>query len=195
MFGKAVSKIEDARVNLDAMRNAQDAIRFKSAFQSFLSNCRAVTFALQKEGKRLALFPDWYKHKQKEMREDELLRLIHDMRTDDFHEGEHHLQFGTHVEHLSTESVGPPPEPNASLRIGPDGPYWVVYRGTPQERRIPIVEGSSHTISVGLKTPPKTHRGQQLSDVSPVTLCQLAITYMEDLVYEAREVCRGKNPY
>lgn len=190
MFQRAASKLEDARANVESLRRASNAPEFRSAFNSFLGNCRSVTYALQKEGAHVEGFPEWYATKQHEMKEDELLRFVHDSRGKDFHEGKHQLQFGTHIRHLSSEDVGPPPEPDASIVIGADGPFWIVGRGTARERRVPITRGSSHVVNVAVSNPPTRHRGQPLERLDPISLCDAAADYMAELVYEARQVCK-----
>lgn len=189
MFQRAASKLEDARANVDSMRRATSAPEFRSAFNSFLGNCRAVTYALQKEGAHVDGFAEWYAGKQEEMKDDELLRFVHESRGEDFHEGKHRLAFSTHIQHLSTDDLGPPPEPGASLAIGADGPFWIVGEGTPRERRVPITQGSQHTINVAVANPPTRHRGQPLERLDPLSLCDAAADYMADLIYEARQVC------
>ena len=186
MFHSAKSKLEDALVNLDAMRAARDAVNFKAAFNSFLSNCRSVTYALQKEGAKVHGFEAWYGPKQAEMKADELLRFIHESRTEDFHEGAHRLRFATHIRSLSSEAVGPPPHPEASLIIGAEGPFWLVHQGTSKERRIPITAGSNHVIQIAVENPPKMHRGQAIAEANPVSLCSAALDYMGELIHEAR---------
>jgi len=174
--------------NLDSMKAAKDAVQFKSGFNSFLSNCRAVTFALQKEGSHLQGFDSWYAPKQEQMRSDDLLRFIHESRTEDFHEGGHRLHFSTHIHSLSTESIGPPPHPSAVIAIGADGPFWVVHQGTVNERRIPIIQGSNHTVQVRIKNPPRMHKGVPLTTSDPVSLCEAAAQFMAELIHEARSV-------
>ena len=170
MFYRAGSKLEDAVANLESLRAARDAVQFKAVFNSFLSNCRAVTFALQKEGAHVQGFAAWYGPKQEEMKNDELLRFIHESRKEDFHEGAHRLRFSTYIQSLSSDSVGSPPHPQASLVIGAEGPFWLIHQGTPKERRIPIAHGSRHIIQVAIENPPKTHRGANLSAQDPVSL-------------------------
>lgn len=191
MFDRASSKLEDAISNLDSMKTARDAVQFKSGFNSFLSNCRAITFALQKEGARIQGFDAWYRPKQEQMKRDELLRFVHESRTEDFHEGGHRLLFSTHIHSMSTDSIGSPPHPSATLVIGAEGPFWIVHKGTPNERRIPVIQGSSHTISVSVKNPPKMHKGMLLVTLDPISLCEVAAQYMAELIHEARASFRS----
>lgn len=193
MFGGAKSKLEDAYSNLDSMREATSAPQFRAAFNSFLSNCRAVTYAMQKEGTHMGGFGEWYASKQTAMKADELLRFIHESRTEDFHEGRHRLRFSTYIEHLSSDAVGPPPRPGASLVIGTEGPFWLVDEGTPLERRIPITRGSRHVVQVGVENLPTQHRGKPIAATDPISLCEAAATYMAELVHEARTKFGGQN--
>ena len=178
MCGSENSKLEDARHNFEALHAANDAVAFRTAFNSFLGNCRAVTYALQKQGYKVASFADWYSKKQYEMKNDELLRFIHEARTEDFNEGKHHLRFSTHIQPLSRYSIGPLPQEGASLAIWAQGLFWVVNKGVPQERRIPITQGSSHIISVSIDNPPNTHLGKALDKTNPVTIAEYALEYM-----------------
>lgn len=184
-FANAKSKLEDARASLEALHAANDSPAFRSAFSGFLSSARAVTYALQKDGAELQGFPEWYGPKSEEMRQDELMRFIHEARTEDFHEGKHRLSFATHVQHLSGAQIGPPPIPGAALTIGADGAFWLIEEGTPRERRIPIRQ-ANYTVAVSIASGPKMHQGRVLERNDPLTVCSLALGYLEELVHEAR---------
>jgi hypothetical protein len=184
-FPASRDKLEDSRNALDGMEGARDGASFRAAFNSFLSAARAVTYALQKEGAHFEGFDEWYEVKRQEMRADELLRFIHDARIEDFHRGQHRLEFATDVAYLYGDAAGPPPTPNAGVVIGSDGAYWLVDEGTPRERRIPMSQGGKWTTKVGIANPPTTHRGQTLQRTDPVTLCRLVLGYLEEVVYEA----------
>ena len=84
MFERSTRKLEDTRTTLEALRTSVDAVQLRAAFASFLSNSRAVTYALQNEGAHLPGFTDWYAGKQAELRADELMRFFHEARTEDF---------------------------------------------------------------------------------------------------------------
>jgi len=164
---------------------AKDAATFRSLFNSFLSAARAITGALQKDGAKLPAFTEWYRKKQGEMKADELLRFIHEARVEDFHEGRHRLSFSTYIGYLSSEEVGPPPTPGASLVIGPDGPFWLVDEGTARERRIPV-GGGSFITRIAIANPPTTHMGKRLQRTDPLSILTAALTYFENLVHEAK---------
>ncbi len=187
VFGNANSKLEDSRNILSQLKSANDAMNFKALFNSFLSSSRAITNALQKEGKDINGFEEWYKEKQDEMRKDELLRFIHEARTIDFHEGKNVLGTSVNINHFSASVVGPKPTPDAKIGIRVDGIYWIINKGTPKERRIPINKGGKFLTKISLKNPPSQHKGKSLEKNDPITICELCVKYMEELVYEAIE--------
>ena len=187
MFERTTGKNEEAYTLLGQLKAATDAIQFRSIFNAFIAAARGITNSLQAEGKHIKGFSEWYTVKQQEMRTDELLRFIQEARIADFHEGKHRLIFpSAHIEFFSTEQTGPPPAPNASLVIGTEGPFWIVDRGTPRETRIPVGRGGKWAVQVAVDNAPSVHRGQQLTRKDPVTLCELALTYFRELVYEAK---------
>jgi len=188
MFNNASNKLEDARVLLDKLIQASDFVEFKSLFNSFLSSSRAVTYALQKQGKAIKGFSKWYSLKQEEMKNDELLKFMHNSRIEDFHKGVHKFACSTYIKHLSTNELNKPG--NASMIIGSEGAYWVVDEGTSKERKIPI-KGAEYTISVSIQSAPKKHLGRVLAKNDPITLCKLTLEYLETLVYGAKTKFSG----
>jgi hypothetical protein len=185
MFSNAKNKLEDSRVILQQLELASDAPAFRSLFNSFLSASRAITYALQKNGEHIPGFKEWYATKQSEMKDDELLRFIHEARTDDFHEGKHRLNFSTTVHHFSTSMAGEPPSPDAKMAIGGEGVFWIVNEGTSREQRIPIKQGGDFATEASIGNPPTAHLGQPLTRNDPVAICQLALDYFSGLVHEA----------
>lgn len=59
MFNYASNKIEDTRIIFDKLSQSSDFLEFKSYFNSFLSSARAITNALQKQGKTIEGFSGW----------------------------------------------------------------------------------------------------------------------------------------
>lgn len=183
MFNNALNKLEDARILFNKLTQASDFLEFKSYFNSFLSSSRAVTYALQKQGTAIKGFREWYSLKQEEMKNDELLKFMHNSRTEDFHEGVHRFACSTYIKHLSTNELDKPG--NASMIIGSEGAYWVVNEGTSKERKIPV-KGAEYTISVSMQNAPAKHLGKELTSNDPLALCKLTLEYLEALVYEAK---------
>ena len=185
MFKNALNKIEDSQIILDKLNQTTDFLEFKTLFNSFLSSSRAITYALQKDGAHIEGFDKWYSAKQDEMKKDELLRFIHNTRTEDFHEGKHALSCSTYVKQLFTDDLdGPKDVPTV---FGSEGIYRIVDEGTSKERRIPA-KGGEYTITISAKNPPTTHLGNKLQKNDPLTICSAALAYLERLVYEARTI-------
>lgn len=182
MFDRAIAKLEDSRANIETMRGATNTLQFKSAFLSFLSNSRAVTYALQRDGKSVQGFKAWYEGKQTEMRADELLRFVKDARTDDHHKGERLLRFTADYEEYRIEN----PLGDA-IRVDSDGVFRIADSGTPRERRVPTGSGRA-SVTVYLVNAPQSHRGERLTVNDPYTVASLAQAYMEELVHEARTI-------
>jgi len=184
MFRNTKAKLEDTRCILEKLKEAEDALSFRSQFNAFLNSVRAITYALQKDGKSINGFNNWYEKKQLEMKGDELLRFIHKARTDDFHEGKHHLSFKTEVEKFQA-STSEAPFPGAMIQPSAEGLFWLIDRGTPQERRIPIKQGGKYIVKISILNPPLAHLGIKIGNNNPVAICQLALDYFSKLVYEA----------
>ena len=187
MFDAAADRITDCRNHLFAAENASDFPSFRSSIDAFINSARSVTLSLQKEGAPVAGFEEWYQDKQTEMRNDQLLLFVNSARIDYFHQaGERLRAIGAHLDYFSTKDAEPPP-PNASgMVIGAQGPMWVVGKGTPQERLVPVKSGGTWTIAATFDDPPRSHRGQEIPNPNPINICRLALTYFEELVYEAR---------
>jgi hypothetical protein len=77
----AKEKLEEALYFLLQMRRYYvDRKEFIYNMNAFLNSARNVTFALQKEFSHDPYFEAWYSKKQKEMREDKLMKYFIDMR-------------------------------------------------------------------------------------------------------------------
>ena len=187
MFNRAKSKLEDSRTIYSNLQTCEDIPAFRALFNSFLQSSRSITNALQKEGKQLPEFTNWYLMKQDEMRNDELLRFMHIARTEDFHEGKHRLRFSTHIQYLDTSSVGPPPSPTARLGISNEGLFWIMNKGTPREERIPIKDRGEVSYYISIDNPPTSHLGHKLENNNPLVICQLTLAYFSNLIIEAEE--------
>lgn len=185
MFNRTVNKLNDTRNVLDNLRQASDFQNFRSLFNSFLSAARAITYTLQKEGKSIKGFGTWYANKQTEMKNDELLRFFHNARIDDVHKGKHQLRSSLYINNFSTKQVTKPDDPNASMVIGTEGPFWIVNKGTPKEKKIPIKEGR-YRVTISVDKAPQTHLGKRIFKNDPITLCEIVVGYFENLVHEAK---------
>jgi hypothetical protein len=180
MFERAVGKLEDARINIQTMKNARNAQEFKAAFNSFLQSAHAVTLGLQLDRNNVEGFDEWWEEKRKEMREDELLRFFYEARVDDHHHAKHPLEFPFWK--LGRVVVSPPP--GAVYQFRASGPVYIFDQGKPTERVVPIP--GDYSVAITIKDPPKTHLGKPVNDPRPVQLCEMDLAYLEALVVEAR---------
>jgi hypothetical protein len=182
MFSSAQGKLEDSRSIFEQLKMASDALSFRALFNAFIQASRAIMEALKKDGSHIVGFKDWHKIKYQKMLDDELLLFIHEARREDFHEGKHRLNFQSHIQ-------GPArlePFPKESLSITDEGPFRIVDEGTPRERRIPIKQDVNYVTQVSIANAPIVHRGKKLAKNDPLTICQLALDYFSELVYEAK---------
>jgi len=126
------------------------------------------------------------------------MNFIHDVRLEDFHRGG-----GSAVLEFETDGGGfmttladvlePPPSGEWAVKFLAEGPYWVIHWGQPNEKKIAARwrDGRVHT-RLKVTNPPRFHRGLPLTNPDPETICQLGITYMEELVFEARREFEGE---
>ena len=195
-FESAIRKLEDARHNFERMTRANHALAFRSDFTSFVQHGRAVTLALQTTGRRVIGFEEWYAPRQEEMKNDALMRYFNEARIGDFHKGEallaHETQVVGEIDLVDLNRNAPKPPGTTEITVGPDGPYWIVDGGTRSEHRIPVELPPGIVVqSVRLRNSPATHLGQDLSQATPNTVCKLYLTYLEKLVFEARQAFKG----
>lgn len=189
-FERTRSKLEDAASLLDRLREVNDGKSFRVAFNSFLSSARAVTYALQKEGRHIQDFDGWYQPKQQQMKKDELLRFMHNARIEDFHKGKTHLSFRMEIDRFGYDQAGPKPQPDAQLVLSGEGPYWIINRGTSREKRFPVKPTGGYTLIAWINNAPTSHLGKPLASNDPITLCQVTLDYLSDLVQEAMDEFR-----
>lgn len=185
-FPGARRKLDEARRLADGLRTARDAPEFRTLFSAFLSASKATFESLRKDGAKQPGFRKWHDAKRSEIRSDPLLRFVMDARDEDLHEGRHRLLFGTHLRHFDTSKAGPPPGGYpAGMEIGLEGPVWVVDRGKPTERRVPIHAGGSWTTGVQIFKGPTEHKGHPVEGGNPLTVCDALLVYLGELVHEA----------
>ena len=81
------AKLLDAKTQLDlAIKNFNQYPTLRSCINSFISSARSVTFVMQKEFSKSKLFKEWYANKQKEMKNDPMLKFFGDIRTISIHQ-------------------------------------------------------------------------------------------------------------
>ncbi len=179
LFERAFSKLADARTSLEQLLEAIDEQSFRTALNSFVTHARATTNALQKTGARVEGFSGWYEPKQEEMRDDELLRFFHLARVADFHKGEPLLEVH---------------DPDALIESGFSTTKYVqrgtVYESSPygMTERPDILPRPKITV----KNAPTQHRGKQIADPAPITLCKMVLEYLDELINQAEKTLASK---
>ncbi len=174
MFERAFSKLADARTSWGLLLEATDAQGFRAAFNSFVTHARATTNARQKSGAHVDGFGDWYEAKQDEMRGDQLLRFFHLAREADFHRGEPLLEVH---------------DPDALIASGYSRTKYVE-GGTVYESSPFGMFGRPYILprpKITVKNAPTEHRGKQIANPAPVTLCKLDLEYLEELINQAEK--------
>lgn len=214
MFEGATAKLENARTALGRLRavagppvitniqivhtpsrdlvdpvGTDDPMAFAEAFSSALTHVRAIGDAVLKDGsaRHLPRFRVWREEKKDFCRHDELLKYIAERRNADVHNGFTALTFAMHAISFSSDAVGAPPSDDALLMIDGMGPYWVVGKDTPSERRLRCEVRSGYRVNVGLASPPSVHQGRPIPSRDPVTVCGLGMLFYESLVFEAKQ--------
>lgn len=174
LFERAFSKLADAQTSLEQLLKATNAQDFRTAFNSFVTHARATTYALQKTGAHVDGFDDWYEPKRNEMRADQLLCFFQDARVADFHRGEQLLEVH---------------DPDALIESGYSRTKYVE-GGTVYESSPFGMFGRPYILprpKITVKNAPTQHRGKQIADPAPVTLCKLDLEYLEELINQAEK--------
>ena len=185
---KAELRLERARTSLQRAVNSRDFGEFESAWSDFLTYLNTVSVVLKKGAKDNPQSRQWFGDEQRIMRQDPLLRYLHQARNSDEHGiepiavldpggvGFGHRQ-GLHIHNL----VAHPGGFHGTMSTLSGEPVNV--RVTPSHARLITVLDDRYGDSFD---PPKEHLRQRLPDESPHTVGQHGLAYFERLVVEAR---------
>ncbi len=173
-FEGTFASLADAETSLVQLHEAEDAQQFRTSFNSFVKHARSVTFALQKEGKHIEGFDDWYQKKRENMRKDELLKFFHDARNRIDKKGEQILEIH---------------DPDAPIDSG-FSTTKRVEGGTIFESDQYGMRQRTHILpqpKITIRNPPRTHIDAEIENVAPIHLCKLVVRYLEQLIRDAEE--------
>jgi hypothetical protein len=175
----------DPRRRMSGLRNL---VVFGRAVTNVLQNLRTVVGV---QG-----FNEWYEPWQEKMRKDELLRYFYQLRTEILKEGVLQTATSVHIANLNTRDLLPAmqnPLPGAKgFFIGDqlNGSGWEVELpdGSITKYYVMLPDGvqSQITMRFHFANAPRAHGGQPLQDSSVEQLAQLYITYLQNLLAEAR---------
>jgi hypothetical protein len=182
-FERSFVKLKQARLQSEDLFQARDVVTAQARFNAFLTAANAISNALQKEGKHLPGFKEWWATKRAEMTGDELLRYVHKRREEGYHEANDPIAGAMHLI-VQPFDEGAPPPPTLPTVISEKGAFWIADKGGPGERRIPI-PSANWTTKFVLRDAPSSHLGQPIeSDLTMI--CALSLDYYAALVVEAQ---------
>jgi hypothetical protein len=154
---------------------------FECNLHAFITIARSVTFVMQREYSEIPNFKVWYQEKKNEMKNDEMLKFFREARDIIIHEKP--LNIGT-IAHIRKIFINSIPRGWSFVITGKGEPVWI----TPSGEKFHAVEFDNQIERVYLfDKPPNNFLGVPLKDFSAVTLCRLYLTYLSDLVKEAKE--------
>lgn len=183
-FSKARVKLEEAqhiRVSLDGFDCNPNYPAYRALFFGLLSSLYGVKEALQKSCKKIkntALL--WWEEKFIEIKNDPLLWLFYDLNNADKHSLSSPL-LRPRMKLYSYKDAVPP-----GLIISGEGVFVAVGKDTARERRV-FFDGVNAAFEVYLDVPVLYHKGQNVSGESLKVQLDMAISYYEDLIFEARK--------
>jgi len=188
---KAETRIAKAKQCLQQIEASKSFTEFSSAWTDFLVALNGAHTILEQGAKESPQSRQWYGGKKVERRKDPLLGYLHQARNAD----EHGLEPIAELKSGSIE-IGPSasgaPVHLRSLHVSPDGRVSGEFRSVdglpprivielPRVRLITVVDTRYMTKC----DPPAEHLGSKLTDISPLAVAKLGMTYHEDLVTQA----------
>jgi len=178
-----------------------EPVAFSEAFSSCIMQIRSVGDATLKLNEKVELKQLFDKHKivkyiewktgiedfHKTLNENEVIGFVHKSRIDNFHFGMSPISYALHGFNFSTDELGKKPSPDATWIIDGKGIFWLVNAGTPKERRIPCEIKDGFTFTASIINPPTMHLKKVLPSNDPITVCEIALNYYEELLFEAKK--------
>lgn len=184
-FAKASIKLEEAqhiRVSLDGFDCNPNYPAYRALFFGLLSSLYGVKEALRQSSKKIGKEAvSWWDIKFKEIKADPLLCFFYDLNNSDKHSiSSPFLQ--PKMKLYSYKGTAPP-----GLIMSGEGVFVAVDKGTARERRV-FFDGVNAAFEVYLDVPVLYHKGQEVSGKALKAQLDMAISYYEDLVFEARNM-------
>jgi hypothetical protein len=182
-FAKARVKLEEAqhiRVSLDGFDCNPNYPAYRALFFGLLSSLYGVKEALRQSSKKIRNeAPAWWDAKFREIKADPLLCFFYDLNNSDKHSISSPF-LRPHMKLYGYKGIAPP-----GLIISGEGVFVAVDKGTARERRV-FFNGVNAAFEVYLDVPVLIHKGQDVSGAGLKAQLDMAISYYEDLVFEAR---------
>lgn len=187
-------RLNKARLSHQAMLDAKDPTTMDAAWSDFLIAASGIYSKFEQGSKSNPKSTGWFGRKKKERKDDPLLSYLHHARNSD----EHGIEAVT-IRNKGGWGINPSnPELPMSFDINPSGVpievgQMLIVNHDPANP--PVVDKIPPSIRLTRVTdsrfgdsfdPPRSHQGSELQDSSLGAVAQLAITYLERMVEEAK---------
>ena len=183
-FAKARVKLEEAqhiRVSLDGFDYNPNYPAYRALFFGLLSSLYGVKEALQKSCKKTGNeASSWWEEKFREIKADPLLCFFYDLNNSDKHSISSPF-LRPRMDLRDYKGVFQP-----GLIISGEGIFIAVNKGTARERRV-FFDGVNAAFEVYLDLPALSHKGEDVLSEGLKAQLDMAISYYEELVFEARQ--------
>ncbi len=203
---KARSRLRVAKKALLELEASETFQEFADNWYVFLGSAKNIYTVLEQGAKCSAQSKQWFGAKKRVRKQDQLLQYLYEARNDD----EHGLgsSIALQPERRAIGIAEPGYSNTMILNGGPfkdvlvsggstafvsEGPLPVDIRATPLDGK-PVLERRTPATAILIEVkargnriynPPTTHLGDDLTDVSPISVAKLAIDYLEGLIAEA----------
>lgn len=187
---KAKSRLRVARRAIEDLRQCQDFDTFNDIWYTFLAAFKNVYTVLEQGTKNSAQGRQWFGGRKHERRQDPLLQYLYQARNDNEH------GINNVAEYVPGEVRGGVRKPgfSNSMRFSVidgqitqleslDGLPVLVERTLPHVKLVRVHDRAGRPYD-----PPDQHRGQNLTDRSPLHVATLAVDYLGDFVAEAERL-------
>lgn len=204
MIPKAKKNLHACKYHLENLLKSKHFEEAEINFAAFVNAARSTTFVLQKEFKTNPKFIEWYGNpdkpkealegtKRHEMKNDKLCKFFLDLRNKIVKEGITNLNCSTIIRSLNTGQDLLDEPAGASIAIGPQGIYYHVNKGTPQEDMIPAITTGKITTSIIIAGAPSQHLGNKILNPNLVSISKLYYEYLKNLVEEWTGIINSSN--
>jgi len=179
----AIEALKEAKYFYQKMQGtAKIPKEFRHNFNAFISRARSVTWVLRKQHSENPKFKTWYGKKEKEMKNDELMRFFKVARNVSVKEHPLRTQTSTYIRHMEINV----PKGRGFAITGEGEAVWVDKDEAGKEKRIHAREFDSEIARAyyfDKPRPPLLYQNLQVID-----LCGLYLRSLEDIVEEASRI-------
>lgn len=191
---KAKARLDIAKQQLGAAENAESYTAFTAAWYLFLVAAKNVYTTLEQGAKSSPQSRQWFGKRKNDRKSDPLLQYLFQARDDD----EHGLADVTRLQPGSLAIGKAAPGYSSSMHIDrleiKDGKVHIGKITSLDGKPVLIENIPAHAVLMPVTgrgnityNPPETHRGEKLADTLPITIGELGLTYLEELVSEAAD--------